>query len=241
MSYRHPRFYREDFTGFNNAMQKSFGEQFKNVTDYFDKKIEARKEYEADLHAQADKMREEAEAAGNIGAEFQKELEENIQNFLKEGLKMEATGKKGGIGLFGTNLKEFKKSQLDLDKANANFNAQITAANGITDRAFIQDLQIDEDYDHGSGSYLEYATVIKALKGNFREGGNIGFEYKGDNDFSMGITVNNPRFDPELPEGPDNKKMNTYSAQEIQRLIGCLLYTSPSPRDKRQSRMPSSA
>ena len=33
MSYRHPRFYREDFTGFNNAMQKSFGEQFKNVTD----------------------------------------------------------------------------------------------------------------------------------------------------------------------------------------------------------------
>ena len=54
MSYRHPRFYREDFTGFNNAMQKSFGEQFKNVTDYFDKKIEARKEYEADLHAQAD-------------------------------------------------------------------------------------------------------------------------------------------------------------------------------------------
>ena len=220
MSYRHPRFYREDFTGFNNAMQKSFGEQFKNVTDYFDKKIEARKEYEADLHAQADKMREEAEAAGNIGADFQKELEENIQNFLKEGLKMEATGKKGGIGLFGTNVKEFKKSQLDLDKANANFNAQITAANGITDRAFIQDLQIDEDYDHGSGSYLEYATVIKALKSNFREGGNIGFEYKGDNDFSMGVTINNPRFDPELPEGPDNKKMKTYSAQEIQRLIG---------------------
>ena len=28
---------------------------------------------------------------------------------------------------------------------------------------------------------------------------------------------------------------------EINRLKGCLLYTSPSPRDKRQSRMPSSA
>ena len=25
------------------------------------------------------------------------------------------------------------------------------------------------------------------------------------------------------------------------KIIGCLLYTSPSPRDKRQSRMPSSA
>ena len=28
---------------------------------------------------------------------------------------------------------------------------------------------------------------------------------------------------------------------EPERIIGCLLYTSPSPRDKRQSRMPSSA
>ena len=220
MSYRHPRFYREDFTGFNNAMQKSFGEQFKNVTDYFDKKIEVRKEYEKDLHAQADKMREEAEAAGNIGAEFQQQLETKIQDFLKEGLKMEATGKKGGIGLFGGNVTEYKKDKLDLEKANANFNAQITAANGITNRAFIEDLEIDEDYDHGSGSYLEYATVIKGLKSNFKQGGNIDFDYKGDNDFSMGVTVNNPRFDPELPESDDNKKEVTYSAQEIQRLIG---------------------
>ena len=36
----------------------------------------------------------------------------------------------------------------------------------------------------------------------------------------MGVTVNNPRFDPELPESDDNKKSITYSAQEIQRLIG---------------------
>ena len=31
------------------------------------------------------------------------------------------------------------------------------------------------------------------------------------------------------------------NAQLIEQLQGCLLYTSPSPRDKRQSRMPSSA
>ena len=29
--------------------------------------------------------------------------------------------------------------------------------------------------------------------------------------------------------------------QKVKRMYGCLLYTSPSPRDKRQSRMPSSA
>ena len=156
MSYRHPRFYREDFTGFNRAMQQSFNTQFTSVMDYYDERIAERKQYETDLYAQADKMREEAEAAGNIGADFQKKLEEDIQKFLNEGLKVEATGKRGGIGLFGSKIKETgKKSKLDLDKASANFKAEITAANGITDRAFIQDLEIDEDYDHGSGSYLE--------------------------------------------------------------------------------------
>ena len=32
-----------------------------------------------------------------------------------------------------------------------------------------------------------------------------------------------------------------YSASQLARFMTCLLYTSPSPRDKRQSRMPSSA
>eukprot|EP00828_Plagiopyla_frontata_P010646 TRINITY_DN15717_c0_g1_i1.p2 TRINITY_DN15717_c0_g1~~TRINITY_DN15717_c0_g1_i1.p2 ORF type:complete len:100 (-),score=22.67 TRINITY_DN15717_c0_g1_i1:21-320(-) len=29
--------------------------------------------------------------------------------------------------------------------------------------------------------------------------------------------------------------------EQIEKLVGCLLYTSPSPRDRRKSRMPSSA
>ena len=44
----------------------------------------------------------------------------------------------------------------------------------------------------------------------------------------------------------DGKKINTDADNEIKILIynkplGCLLYTSPSPRDTRRSRMPSSA
>ena len=39
-------------------------------------------------------------------------------------------------------------------------------------------------------------------------------------------------------EGKKSRKVVEYG---IQALKACLLYTSPSPRDKRQSRMPSSA
>ena len=35
--------------------------------------------------------------------------------------------------------------------------------------------------------------------------------------------------------------LKIYNAQKRQQIKACLLYTSPSPRDKRQSRMPSSA
>ena len=38
-----------------------------------------------------------------------------------------------------------------------------------------------------------------------------------------------------------NRDASTVSASDQAELDTCLLYTSPSPRDKRQSRMPSSA
>ena len=37
------------------------------------------------------------------------------------------------------------------------------------------------------------------------------------------------------------EKIKVFIGQKKQNLNNCLLYTSPSPRDKRQSRMPSSA
>ena len=217
MSYRHPRFYKEDYTGFNKGASDAFQQSFTDVKGYFDKKIEERKAYEADLHAQADKMREAAAASGQVGADFQKKLEENIQNFLKEGMAVDGMDKPG---FFFQNVKETgKKDKLDLDKANANFNAEIAAANNITDRAFVAGLEIDEDYDHGSGSYLEYASVVKALQSNFKEGGNVDFKYKGEgsNEFGFGVTINNPRW---RPGDPEEEKMITYSAQDVQRLIG---------------------
>ena len=214
MSYRHPRFYREDYTGFSKGMTSAFETAFTNVTDYFDKKIEDRKAYEADLHAQGEKMREQLTAAKEAGATFQKSIEDQVQAFLKEGLSAEGLDKPGFLA---QNIKENRKSKLDLDFANANFNAEISAANNLTDRAFVQSLEIDEDFDHGSGSYLEYASVVKALQGNFKEGGSMDFGYEGKNKFKFGVTINNPRW----REGdPEDEKTITYSAQEIQSLIG---------------------
>ena len=135
MSYRHPRFYKEDYGAFGKAFQQNFDEQFNNVMDYYDQQAAARKEYENDLFAQADKMREDAKAAGATAADLKGKIEDQVQVFLKEGLEVKGLDKPGFLGM---NIKETgKKNRLQLDEANASFNANIQAANQITDRAFV--------------------------------------------------------------------------------------------------------
>ena len=40
---------------------------------------------------------------------------------------------------------------------------------------------------------------------------------------------------------PEDRKENIRRIGEVSKLLACLLYTSPSPRDRQKSRMPSSA
>lgn len=231
MSYRNPRFYQEDYGAFGDAFTKSFDKEFGNVMEYYDQQAQARKEYETDLYAQADKMREDAKAAGATAADLKGKIEGQVQAFLKEGLEVGLKDGAKGRGFLNMNVVETgKKNKLQLDEANASFNAEIDAANQITDRAFVSGLQIDEDYDHGSGSYLEYASVVKSLQS---QKGTANFSYSGNNKFNFGVEIDNPRFDPELPvndnqyledgktRNPDyNPKKLNYSAEEVQRLIG---------------------
>src|SRR5678809_1248933 len=58
-----------------------------------------------------------------------------------------------------------------------------------------------------------------------RRGDIIVFKYPGN------------KYEPDRDQRPDNKPILT---NYVKRVIGCLLYTSPSPRDRQKSRMPSS-
>ena len=44
-----------------------------------------------------------------------------------------------------------------------------------------------------------------------------------------------------IPEEYNKSDIDKMEQQYMKRLWGCLLYTSPSPRDRQKSRMPSSA
>ena len=242
MSYRHPKFFKEDHGAFMRNFESSFEKSYNGAMEHFDQKIADRKEYTDDLMAQADAMRKEGESMENFSAEAQTNLESEIQKFLKEGLKVEdAEGRdvndedfKGGF--FGQSINESgKKNQLQIDEANASFNAEIGAINKFSDRTFVEGLDLQDDYDLGSASYVEYASIVKGLKNNFAAGGKMDFKYDSKNKFKAGIEIPNPEFvpptikvegkapipNPDYYAGVNDgvKEMKTYSASEMQRII----------------------
>ena len=72
-----------------------------------------------------------------------------------------------------------------------------------------------------------------------------GDESRGGDTFLTTVTHSNPNESlPKAPDIPEPDDDGNYGAVYLGGNIDpttCLLYTSPSPRDKRQSRMPSSA
>ena len=72
--------------------------------------------------------------------------------------------------------------------------------------------------------YLEVISELVDMKG-----------YAATLDISRYMNVSAPSVTKML------KKLDAEGFLEYEKYYGCLLYTSPSPRDKRQSRMPSSA
>ena len=122
MSYTRPRFIREDYGAMNRNMMSQYKEHSQNMIDYFDEKIEDRKNYHADVTAQAEEMRTSGANIENFASKTSEEIEAEIQKFISSALEVEGTDKPG---FFSQNIKEKRMTQQELDAVNANFNSEI--------------------------------------------------------------------------------------------------------------------
>lgn len=231
MSYKNPRFYKPvDYTSFNKAFTGAFDTQYKNATDYFDKKIEQRELKEKDLFAQADKMREGFGNMEELSEEVQAQLEKTVQDYVKQGLEVEGLDKPG---IFGQKIKSKMYSKLDIDKGIANFNAKAKTLSGISNMILTEDLNPDEELNNGSTSYREMNALQQAMKANKS---NIKFGHVAGGDgqsFDFSIEIDNPRYregepakiaDPNNPgkmkDNPYFSKKKTFSGTELSQLMG---------------------
>ena len=203
MSYRNPRFFKEDYTLINRSFQQAFTAAYKGAQDFYDKIEAEQKEYESDVQVRSDLMKQDIANLKDLAAGTQAEILKTVNQFYDEATRVDLGGKKR-LGLFAKNLDQERRSKTDLDLAAQNFTAAAQPLNTLF--GMLNDLDEKGGLNKSSDTYLEFAAVVQAARNGFR--GNISnpkqfsFSKIGTNDFDMNIRIQNPKW----REGDDESK-----------------------------------
>ncbi len=204
MSYRNPRFFKEDYTLINKSFQQAFTAAYKGAQDFYDKIETEQKEYESDVQVRSDLMKQDVTNLKDLAAGTQAEILKTVNEFYDEATRVDLGGKKR-MGLFAKNLDQERRSKTDLDLAAQNFTAAAQPLNSLF--GMLNDLDEKGGLNKSSDTYLEFAAVVQAARNGFKKFDATGqkqfsFNKTGSNDFDMNIRIENPKW----REGMDESK-----------------------------------
>ena len=204
MSYRNPRFFKEDYTLINRSFQQPFTAAYKGAQDFYDKIEAEQKEYESDVQVRSDLMKQDVANLKDLAAGTQAEILKTVNEFYDEATRVDLGGKKR-LGLFAKNLDQERRSKTDLDLAAQNFTAAAQPLNSLF--GMLNDLDEKGGLNKSSDTYLEFAAVVQAARNGFKKFDATGekqfsFNKTGTNEFDMNIRIENPKW----REGMDESK-----------------------------------
>ena len=150
------------------------------------------------------------------------------------------------IGLLSTRLQKFKKVKANL----FNFRCPLcgdSQKNKNKTRGYIYQVKNNSNFKcHNCGASMSLNNLIKSLDGTLHK--QYTMEKFKEGHTGKNFVVDTPKLEfkkpvfkksIDLPKASTNQVAREYL--EKRKLNPCLLYTSPSPRDRQKSRMPSSA
>ena len=196
MSYRNPRFFKEDYTLINRSFQTAFREGMKGALEYYSNIEKEQEEYESDVQVRSDLMKQDIAGLKGLAAGTQAEILRSVNEFYEGATRIDLGGKKR-MGLFAKNLDQERRSDVDLDLAAQNFSAAAQPLNALFQ--VLPELDEKGGLNKSSETYLEYAAVIKAARNGFQSKNpeiqkQFSFQSKGNNDFDMNIRIENPKW-----------------------------------------------
>jgi hypothetical protein len=211
MSYRNPRFFKEDYTLINRSFQTAFREGMKGALEYYSNIEKEQEEYESDVQVRSDLMKQDIAGLKGLQADTQAEILKSVNEFYSGATKVDFGGKKSA-GFFAKNLNQERRSDVDLDLAAQNFSAAAQPLNALFQ--VLPELDEKGGLNKSSETYLEYAAVIKAARNGFQSKNpeiakQFEFQNKGNNDFDMNIKIENPKWRNGDP--PDKKYIDVDS------------------------------
>ena len=202
MSYRNPRFFKEDYTLINRSFQAAFGAAYKGAQDYYDNIEKEQEEYESNVQVRSDLMKQDIANLEGLAAGTKNTILKTINQFYSDATRID-TGGKDRLGFLAKNLDQERRSDIDLDEAAQNFSAAAQPLNILF--ANLETIDEKGGLNKSSDTYLEYAAVIRAARNGFK--GNLEnpeqFSFSNDgNKFNMNIRIENPKW----REGDDPSK-----------------------------------
>ena len=240
MSYRNPKFFYEDFSSGNFAMQKTFQDTFTNVYSYFQNKIDERKLNIENANEAQIKNQEIADGLESTDAG----LTESFNNVINEVTTISKEFSVSGTGkLFDDKLGVFG------DKSTQNFQTeqeQLQTANSLTSvvdgirpavTAAAEGEPFHATYDQSTPDAIIYGSIVNTFKNGINRDGTTNFTTSFDRDsnkINASLTVNNPYYFGADTDGGSGLRdvnegltkdddawtdpQNTYKPQDIQRI-----------------------
>jgi hypothetical protein len=217
MSYRNPRFFKEDYTLINRSFQAAFGAAYKGAQDYYDNIEKEQEEYESNVQVRSDLMKQDIANLEGLAAGTKNTILKTINQFYSDATRVD-TGDKDRLGFLAKNLDQERRSDIDLDEAAQNFSAAAQPLNILF--ANLETIDEKDGLNKSSDTYLEYAAVIRAARNGFK--GNLEnseqFRFSNDgNKFDMNIRIENPKW---RPGDSEDKKYIDVNSKLLATYIG---------------------
>jgi len=196
------------------AFLKTFQKGLQEGLDKGQEMIADRKEYEDGVYGAGEKLKEQLDAALGNSADSKAKIQSALKKFYDKALAVDPQTKKGLGGLF-SKPNERRMGKFDLLEVENSFTDAVAGVNTAFNYVYDPEIDIKENEDQGHEFYNEKLAIYEAVKAGKQ---NLDFDFV-DGKFSSSITIDNPNFNKNKPEGPGNEKTKTYDPARIQAIF----------------------
>tara|TARA_R100001510_G_C7656166_1_gene215893 strand:+ start:268 stop:2130 length:1863 start_codon:yes stop_codon:yes gene_type:complete len=194
-AYENPKSYTVDYTAGVKAFTDTFNKGLQAGIQKGEEMIADRKEYEDSIYEQGEAMEKELQAAVDNGTQTKEEINQALEQFYSEALKVEQPTRKGLGGLFSM-PKENRMDKKGLRDAQNSFQSAVTPINTVMDYVYTSGLDINEDEDRGAEKYEEKKAIYNAVRMGISK---PSFTYNKElGKFESYMIVNGKKYSPEL-------------------------------------------
>jgi len=162
-AYENPKSYITDYSAGVKAFTSTFNQGIKAGVQMGEQLIAERGAYEDSVYEQGEEMEKELNAAVENGEKTKAQINEALESFYDEALKVEQPTKKGLGGLFSMPT-ENRLDAKGLREAQNSFEGAVKPINTVLDYVYTSDIDINQDENRGHKLYDQKKLIHNKIK-----------------------------------------------------------------------------